>query len=76
MKDGKYEEGDLLVTDCDGTKDCPHGEYWSDDAVPCLRIYGRPPGTFFLPHQCDEWVIGSREDAIKLWKALEEALGK
>lgn len=33
-------------------------------------------GEFFLPHSCDEWVIGSIEDMEQFIKEAQEILNK
>jgi len=34
------------------------------------------PGEFYLPHSCDEWVIGTREQAEQLIADLQELLSQ
>ena len=36
---------------------------------------GTDVGDFYLPHMCDEWIIGDRASAIALLKDLTHALG-
>ena len=34
----------------------------------------QPPGTCYLPHACEEWIIGGKAEAEALRQDLEQAL--
>lgn len=68
-----FEDGDLMVTICDGRKECEHEPDHYDERGAVL--INEPIGIFHLPHQCGDWVIGTREDALRLRDALNRVLG-
>lgn len=77
-----YEQGDLRLT----TQPCPEAEadggssgmcWYCDEhhSVMDSRVSGYPVITgAYLPHSCDEWVIGGREQIEILIADLQEAL--
>jgi hypothetical protein len=83
-----YKPGDLkILTPCAHPKDaegycdsddyCDYRRTLSDARTKeggSYREYG--PGSFYLEHSCDEWVIGDRADAEALHADLSRLLGK
>lgn len=86
-----YKKGDLKVTirgcsysDCDGETEClfTQERFWvCDSREPFFRFddFGKPPYEkqgAYLPHSCDEWFIGGREEVEAMIADLTAALEK
>lgn len=64
-----YRKGELQVTvpPCAEMLADPNGECFSDDHKHSLISLplGQPP-TAFLPHSCNEWIVGGKEQVQEL----------
>jgi len=40
------------------------------------KPYLDPDGMVYLPHQCDDWCIGKKEDVIEMIKLLQELVNE
>jgi hypothetical protein len=62
-------------------KTCPY-EYEKDNKDECVdggycgQPHNLPQGWFYLPHSCNEWVIGTPEQANELFLDLAAELNK
>lgn len=74
-----YRKGELKITvpPCEEAAADPDGTCFSDEHA--HTIFGDPKapvGTAFLPHSCDEWVIGGKEQIQELIDDLLAVLDK
>lgn len=67
-----YGTGMVKIREC-ADPEC--GPTESNNFTSCPPIWRVPVGTIYLPHACDEWVIGSVTDARKLIADLEKIPG-
>lgn len=80
MRQRGYREGMLRVVNHPHSEDCysHHGEacalYFERDSF-ANPVYS-PLGTAYLPHSCDEWVIGGPDQIRALIADLQAALGE
>jgi hypothetical protein len=77
--DSRYEKGDVRVAHFGKREDTPSQEaWWMDEdenyinGIDCEQDISEP--CFFFPHQCDEWVIGGKDEAVQLIKDMLWAL--
>ncbi len=78
-----YRKGELtLITpQCDGVIDeygrCDNVSHDHRSNLDCREEYTSVGiGTAYLPHSCQEWVIGGKEEMKTLIEDLQEALDK
>ena len=49
---------------------------FANDGIYYEKNKYHPRGQFYLPHSCDEWVIGDLEDAKEFVESLSELIEK
>jgi len=69
-----YKKGDLQINEPDDIDDLPcysDLREWNDKE---LRSREVKEGEVFLPHSCDQWVIGNKENIMWLIEDLNKLL--
>lgn len=69
-----YKKGYLKITDIPCNEDYEDG--YCDNIDHCHRLHGSTDRAAYLPHSCDEWLIGGKEQIKDLIEDLQEALKK